>query len=423
MNRSNKLFLFVILASCAVGCASTFEPTPIDDVPFKERAETQTKNGITATFAVLSKEEARAVFDSKLYKKHIQPMWIEVVNDTDEMLVFMPRSVDPFYYSPLEAAQKVMKGNKQAKYAKKSFFYLNQMPFRIPAGETVSGFVFGNTDKGLRWAQIEVFGETRHEFFQFLHEVPGFKADYHKLETDDIYGMLYPDQEIVNIQTPLELREWIESLPCCTENQKGTKQGDPVNLVIIGTSESVWPAFAKSGWDPTAALTTGSALWTGVKGIFGGAWRYSPISELYYFGRGQDIALQKVRSNIHYRNHLRLWIAPVKYQGEGVLMGQISRDIGTRITTKSPTLTTHRIDPDVDETRASLVQDFLFVQAVEAYMRAGGVGEASPEEPRRNLTGDIYFTDGYRAVMILTTEQTGLLDVEMLMPSDEQSEK
>jgi len=95
-------------------------------------------------------------------------------------------------------------------------------------------------------------------------------------------------------------------------------------------------------------MTTGSALKTGVFGIFGGSYRYAPISDLYVYGRAQDIALQKVRNNIHYRNHLRLWQAPVKYKGEPVLIGQISRDIGSRMTSKSSTLTTHRIDPDVD---------------------------------------------------------------------------
>lgn len=158
------------------------------------------------------------------------------------------------------------------------------------------------------------------------------------------------------------------------------------------------------GWDPTAAMTTGSALKTGVFGIFGGGYRYAPISDLYVYGRAQDIALQKVRNNIHYRNHLRLWKAPVRYQGRPVLIGQISRDIGSRFTTKSSTLTTHRIDPDVDETRASLIQDFLWAQALEIFGYAGGVGEISIEEPRGNLTGDIFFTDGKRAVMVLSAE-------------------
>ena len=151
-------------------------------------------------------------------------------------------------------------------------------------------------------------------------------------------------------------------------------------------------------------MTTGSALKTGIFGVFGGEYRYAPISELYVYGRSQDIALQKVRNNIHYRNHLRLWEAPVRYKGLPVVIGQISRDIGSRFTTKSSTLTTHRIDPDVDETRASLIQDFLWAQALEVFGFAGGVGEISLDNPRGNLTGDIFFTDGRRAVMLLSED-------------------
>ena len=195
-------------------------------------------------------------------------------------------------------------------------------------------------------------------------------------------------------------------------NANGTKTGDPLNLVIIGDREAVWPAFLRSGWDPTAAMGTGSAVKTGIFGIFGGAWRYAPISSLYVYGRSQDLALQKVRSNIHYRNHLRLWLAPVTVNGLPVMIGQISRDIGSRFTTKSSTLTTHRIDPNVDDTRAALVQEFIYAQALKAFARVGGVGFVPPENPRGNLTGDPWFTDGNRAVMLLTSEPTDVLEID-----------
>ena len=74
------------------------------------------------------------------------------------------------------------------------------------------------------------------------------------------------------------------------------------------------------------------------------------------FGRAQDLALQKARDNIHQRNHLRLWLSPMRYHGKQVWVGQISRDIGSRLTIHSPTLTTHKIDPDVDEARTALAR-------------------------------------------------------------------
>jgi hypothetical protein len=383
----------------ATGCAS-FNPTPVDDVGFKDRAETQSKAEITVSVAVLSAEESLAAFDTKLYKKKIQPIWVEITNDTDQHLGFLPRSVDPNYHSALEVAQKSLKTwAKKSNQARREFYFRRQMPFEILPGETRSGFVFGDRGKGVRWMALTVIGENWSEQFEFVLDVPGFKADFHKLEDVEIYA----EEDYTDLAED-ELLAWIEEQPAFVTNKDGSKTGDPLNLVVIGEADAVWPAFLRMGWDPTAAMTTGSALKTGVFGIFGGGYRYAPISDLYVYGRSQDIALQKVRNNIHYRNHLRLWEAPVRYRGKPVLIGQISRDIGSRFTTKSSTLTTHRIDPDVDDTRASLIQDFLWAQALDVFGFAGGVGEISVEEPRGNLTGDIFFTDGRRAVMLLSAD-------------------
>jgi hypothetical protein len=397
----------VMLAGVLAGCR-TFSPTPVEQVPFTDRAQTETRNGITVTVAIPSAEESKALFDVKLYKRKIQPIWVEIDNATGETLAFLPRSVDPEYFSALEAAQKShWMWSKRANREKREYFYEERMPYIVPAGETVSGFVYANRDLGARWVRVTVIGKRSAEHFEFVFELPGFTADYHRIAEVE----LYDDDEIVDLDDD-GLLAWIEAQPAFVTNKDGSKTGDPLNLVIIGAEEAVWPAFLRMGWDPTAALTAGSAVKTGVFGIFGGAWRHAPVSDLYVYGRPQDIALQKVRSNIHYRNHLRLWKAPVTYRGLPVAIGQISRDIGTRITTKSPTLTTHRIDPDVDETRASLLQDFLWGQSLAVFGWAGGVGEIPIDEPRGNLTGDPFFTDGRRAVMLLVADTVPIEEVE-----------
>jgi len=409
MTRLNRpgLFFLTVAVVFSTACAS-FSPTPMDDVGFKDRAQSQSKNGISVTIAVLSAEESKAVFDTNLDKKKIQPIWLEITNETDEFHAFLPRSVDPNYHSALEVAQKSLKTwSKKSNQAKREFYHQNRMPFELPPGVTHSGFVFGDRSKGVRWMVVIVIGENSFENFEFIIEVPGFNADFHKLE--DV--VIYAEDDYTDLDED-GLLEWIEEQPAFITNKDGSKTGDPLNLIIIGEAEAVWPAFLRMGWDPTAAMTTGSALKTGVFGIFGGGYRYAPISDLYVYGRAQDIALQKVRNNIHYRNHLRLWEAPVKYNGKPVLIGQISRDIGSRMTTKSKTLTTHRIDPDVDETRASLIQDFLYAQKLEVFGYAGGVGRISIAEPRGNLTGDIFFTDGRRAVMSLAEGPIDYEDID-----------
>ena len=107
--RSVKRRAFPLLVLPALvlgaGCAS-FNPTPMEAVGFMERAESKTEGDLTVAAVVLSQEEARAVFDSKLYKKKIQPVWLEITNHTHEEMAFLPRGLDPAYFSSMEVAQK-----------------------------------------------------------------------------------------------------------------------------------------------------------------------------------------------------------------------------------------------------------------------------------------------------------------------------
>ncbi len=158
-----------------------------------------------------------------------------------------------------------------------------------------------------------------------------------------------------------------------------------------------------------------SSVWKTISSsLFKSRYLYSPISPLYVFDRPQDIAMQKARGTVNERNHLRLWLAPVTCNGQSVMIGQISRDIGVRFTTKSPTISTHKIDPDVDETRAYLLMDLMYAQAVARFGLAGGVGAAPIAAPRGNLTGDPYITDGHRLVLFMSEEPVDLDQVDFL---------
>ena len=187
-------------------------------------------------------------------------------------------------------------------------------------------------------------------------------------------------------------------LPCCVTNKDGNRNGDPLNLVVVGGFDDVLPAFVRRGWRPTEQKWTGSITKMVTSAISGEPYAYAPISDLYFFGRAQDFALQKARDTIHQRNHLRLWLSPMRYQGKQVWVGQISRDIGSRLTIHSPTLTTHKIDPDVDEARGALGEDMAYSQGLTKIGYATGVGAAPRDAPRENLTTDPYYTDGFRLV-------------------------
>jgi hypothetical protein len=178
-----------------------------------------------------------------------------------------------------------------------------------------------------------------------------------------------------------------------------------LNLVVIGPFATLLGAFA-ARWDESETITLATCWRTARSFLIGTQYRYSPVSALYLFGRCQDIALQRARRSINERLHLRLWASPWSFRGERVWVGQVSRDIGVRFTPRTWNLTTHRIDPEVDESRDYVLEDLIASERVEAAGYVDGVDPAPAAAPRRNLCGDPYFTDGKRVVILLSPLRT-----------------
>jgi hypothetical protein len=126
------------------------------------------------------------------------------------------------------------------------------------------------------------------------------------------------------------------------------------------------------------------------------------------------MALQKARSTINERIHARLWLTPYTFESRRVWIGQVSRDVGVRLTDETWNLTTHKIGPDVDFDRGYLLQDLLMSGFVERYGYVGGVHAAPVSAPRTNLTGDPYYTDGLRVVVFLSNQTNRLSETERL---------
>ncbi len=230
----------------------------------------------------------------------------------------------------------------------------------------------------------------------FTIPVPGIDADY--LDRDFTTIQSRQDTHPCSID---ELSDHLNNLPSATSNGKGTGHGDPVNLVVIGSLQTILSAFT-ARWDESETISLKTCWKTAKAFLLGENYRYSPVSPLYLFERPQDIALQRTRHSINERIHLRLWMTPMEFLGEPVWAGQVSRDIGVRFTTKTWNLTTHRIDPNVDESRDYCIEDLTQAGRVIAAGYVNGVGRCEQTKPKRNLTGDPYFTDGKRAVIVIS---------------------
>jgi hypothetical protein len=111
---------------------------------------------------------------------------------------------------------------------------------------------------------------------------------------------------------------------------------------------------------------------------------------------------------------MRFWLSPIRFRGKKVFVGQISRDIGVKFTLKSPTISTHIIDPDVDEARRYFIEDLAYSQALTRFGFVKGVGAVSKDAPKMNLVGDPYYTDGFRAVLFFESRPFTLSDIDRL---------
>ncbi|MGH7179716.1 MAG: LssY C-terminal domain-containing protein [Tepidisphaeraceae bacterium] len=404
-----------------------YEPRP-DERAFEQRALVQTRDGLEVSLAVLDAVESRQFFGVPMARRRMQPVWLRVVNKSQSLCRLHLVSIDPNYYSPHEAAAfnhfssgkrllgfgllawlflpllvllplKLI-GARRANRRMDTYFQEHAFRLRpIHPGLSGEGFVFTQLDSGSKVLHVRLLGAQTATEFDFHVTVPGLDVDYAKRE----FRGLYPPEQIVECDIPT-LIDQLKRMPPTTTNRLAKRQGDPVNLVLAGEFPTLLSAFG-ARWDETEIISL-ATCWKTLRAFLTGAeYRYSPVSALYLFGRSQDFSLQRIRESINERLHLRLWATPLRFAGVPVWVGQVSRDIGVRFTWRTWNLTTHRIDPDVDEARDYVVEDLLEAERLEMAGYGDGVGPRDANAPGRNLTGDPYFTDGRRVAILVSPER------------------
>lgn len=401
----------VVLVAC-ICCGATLAQSRDDAAgrtvaPPNDRFQVETDRDIRVTTAVPTELETLQIFGFGLYAKNIQPVWIQIENLSDENLWFLPSGVDEGYFTPIETSYRQQNQVPILDWALNRDYFAQGMRMQIGPGDLRSGYIFTRVDQGTKSFNVDVVSKEDQYRLSFFVPVPGLRVDHYEF----VWEELYAEDEFEDVDLESLIAE-VEALPCCVTDKKGKDKGDPLNLVIVGEGQDVFYAFLRAGWDETETIYSGS-LWKMMRSSIGGSeYRYSPVSALYVYGRPQDIALQKARATIDQRNHLRLWATPLRFDGKPVWIGQISRDIGVRLTSK--TITTHKIDPDVDETREFLLENLVYAQSVSGVGYVGGVGAATFDEPRGNLTGDPYFTDGLRVVMFLSADAVAIDEIDLV---------
>ncbi|MEN8139938.1 MAG: LssY C-terminal domain-containing protein [Thermodesulfobacteriota bacterium] len=397
------LLTVVMLSGCTPGWNP---PVALEQVDFLTHAQTLSNGGIRVTAAIPGKKETELLFGTSLYNNKIQPVWLEIDNKSEGNYILIKAGIDRMRFSPLEASYQRHSGDTAERQAMDRFFHSTDFPNPVMAGTVTSGFIFTNLDEGHKAVNVDLVGDNDVKNFSFLIKIPGIVTDVSQVDLDSLYN------DFVEITEEEELLTVLESFPCCTTNEDGDEQGDPLNIIFIGEPNNIFSALIRSGWHQTE-ITYGRSILKTIKSFFlGSSYRYSPISPLYALGRQQDIGLQKARRSVSLRNHMRLWRTKYNFQGKNVYLGQISRDIGVKF--KWRTITTHVIDPNLDDTRNDLIGELAYSQNLVKIGFAKGSQLSTMADPHYNLTPDPYYSDGLRAVLFFDERPTALNQIEIL---------
>ncbi len=183
----------------------------------------------------------------------------------------------------------------------------------------------------------------------------------------------------------------LDDVPGITQTAAGIP-GDPLNVALIGTESEVKAIMAAAKWYPADPLGLKSDLKIAADTVLKKADDQAPVSNLYLFGRKEDLAFeQPVGDSPRQRHHVRFWRAEKDAEdGRPVWVGSAVYDerVGVSRTTGQ---ITHVTAPNVDAER-----DYLFkcLEETGNLSESYVVDDFHKVRKGKNGGGDPWETDG-----------------------------
>jgi hypothetical protein len=178
----------------------------------------------------------------------------------------------------------------------------------------------------------------------------------------------------------------------------GGLPGDPLNISFVGSAEEIGQSLLATGWKPATALGFKSDIKIAVDTVLGQPDPNAPVSNLFLFGRKEDVAYEKpIGHSPRERHHMRLWKTTEQEGGRAVWIGGATQDVGVELSHTTEQVT-HRISPEVDAER-----DFILAELTAAGRLSGirWIDAFHKERQGRNGGGDPWHTDGRLPVAML----------------------
>ncbi|GAC1349948.1 MAG: hypothetical protein NVSMB27_27860 [Ktedonobacteraceae bacterium] len=177
--------------------------------------------------------------------------------------------------------------------------------------------------------------------------------------------------------------------PKITHTKSGA-EGDPLNLVFVGSKDQITRSFQQAGWLIPDPITLQTSEKIAVDSRAHRSYPTAPVSNLYVFRRVQDLDFEKPTNDVANRGHIRLWKTGSLIDGQLVWIGQASYDSGIELSGTNH-LPTHHIAPTVDLERNAVGADLEKTGLVKEEVNAAFT---PPILYARNGGGDYYASDG-----------------------------
>lgn len=175
--------------------------------------------------------------------------------------------------------------------------------------------------------------------------------------------------------------------------------GDPVNIALEGSEEELVRAMMAAGWYAADPITFATSLRIVVDSVVRRIDDAAPVSNLFLFGRKEDLAFElPAGDSPRRRHHVRFWKWDRLRDGHEVWFGAASYDerVGLSHTTGQ---VTHHIAPDVDAERDLIMHGLQKAGwSVDEYFVDG----FHTKLEGRNGGGDRWRTDGRLGVVLLS---------------------
>lgn len=189
----------------------------------------------------------------------------------------------------------------------------------------------------------------------------------------------------------------LAELPARTRGRFG-REGDPLNLLFLGSAEQVRAALSAAGWtEIPRTILQSVALGLGELAAGRTLTRFPPMNGYRVLGRLQDMNWAIVVIPIEKRHHFRLWRTGLAdARGRELWWGSGNFDLSARYWDLS-----HRPDPDMNMER-----DYI-ARSLEGSARVERMSLVPlPQIPLRgkNDKGYEHFTDGRALLVELKTE-------------------